>query len=234
MLRRVGSAMVTAVAVFAVSTAVLSSPAAADTVADEQGFVARINQLRSSKGLGSLSVDGELTAIGRQWAAQMSSAGAISHNPNFSKQVQADWAKLGENVGVGNTVDSLMTAFINSPGHFANLVDPAFTHIGVGVVRGGDGRMYTSHQFMKLRSGAGTPAAPAPTVTKPPTTAAPKVASAPKPAATKATAPAAPTAKPTASTSATPGRKSLPAAVKLMTPRLKHSLDQLRDLDPAA
>lgn len=224
--------MVTAVAVFAVATAVFASPASGDTVTDERGFVDRINQLRANKGLGALSVDGELTAIGRQWAGHMSAAGSISHNPNFAAQVQADWAKLGENVGVGNTVDSLMNAFINSPGHYANLVDPAFTHIGVGVVRGGDGRMYTSHQFMKLRSGAGTTSAPTPAVTKAPTTTAPKAAPAPKPAAVKPAKPAAPKAP--AATSAGPTLKSAPAAVKVMTPRLKHSLDQLRDLDPAA
>ena len=51
--------------------------------------------------------------------------GGISHNPNLANDVSANWTKLGENVGVGNDVDSLMNAFINSPAHYHNLVDPA-------------------------------------------------------------------------------------------------------------
>ena len=41
--------------------------------------------------------------------------GGISHNPDFSNEVQAYWMKLGENVGVGGDVQSLMNAFVNSP-----------------------------------------------------------------------------------------------------------------------
>ena len=73
-----------------------------------------------------------------------------------------------------------MQAFINSPAHYRNLVDPAWTHVGVGVTFGGDGRMYTTHNFMALAGGGG--AAPAarhrrrhrrPPPRSPPTTAAP-------------------------------------------------------------
>ena len=84
--------------------------------------------------------------------------GQISHNPNLGSQVSGGWTKLGENVGVGYDVDGLMQAFINSPAHYRNLVDPAWTHVGVGVTFGGDGRMYTTHNFMALAGGGGTAA----------------------------------------------------------------------------
>ena len=54
-----------------------------------------------------------------------------------------------------------MQAFINSPAHYANLVDPAWTHVGVGVTFAADGRMYTTHNFMALSGGAATSPAPA-------------------------------------------------------------------------
>jgi hypothetical protein len=146
----------------------------------ESAFVSRINSLRASKGLRTLQVSGELTGVARSWTDRMVAAGQISHNPNLGSQVGGNWTKLGENVGVGYDVDGLMQAFINSPSHYANLVDPAWTHVGVGVSFAGDGRMYTTHNFMALPGGAPPPPPPpppppssAPPATAPPTTAPP-------------------------------------------------------------
>ena len=90
----------------------------------EQQFVNAINQLRASKGLRQLQVSGELTGVARGWTDQMVRNGQISHNPNLGSQVSGNWTKLGENVGVGYDVNGLMQAFINSPAHYRNLVDP--------------------------------------------------------------------------------------------------------------
>jgi uncharacterized protein YkwD len=175
-----------------VPTAVaLQDPAAA---ADD--FVARINQLRASKGLGALSVDGELTAQANQWAGTMANAGRIFHASDLSVGITANWSKLGENVGVGGDTASLFQAFVNSPTHYDNLVDPAYTRVGVGVVHAG-GRMYTAHRFMGV-----APAAAAPPPTAPPTTAAPLPTAPPTTAAPVMTAP--PTTAAPVTTTTTP------------------------------
>lgn len=138
----------------------LAAPAEADRAnpaADEQSFVAKINQVRAERGLRPLAVNGELTTIGRRWAGRMAAAGQISHNQNFPNEVTQDWEKLGENVGVGSNAAELHDAFVKSPAHLRNIVDPDFTHIGVGVVYASDGSLYTSHQFMKLRAAAPPP-----------------------------------------------------------------------------
>lgn len=236
MLRR--AVLAAALVIGGLGTGVGSISPADASASDEQAFVARINSLRASKGLGSLAVHGELTAIGRNWAGQMAAAGRISHNPNFASQVTANWAKLGENVGVGGSVDSLMQAFINSPGHYANLVDPAFTHIGVGVTFGG-GRMFTSHQFMKLQGATAPAPAPAPKAPAP----APKAtAPAPAPKATpprpvapattspRASAPAASRSTPTTAAPA-PVPEPEPPVVPL---RVRAALERLADLDATA
>jgi hypothetical protein len=156
-----------AIALIALLMAALVAPmlhpaaASASTGSDEAAFVAKINQLRASKGLGQLQVDAQLTGIARNWAAHMAGAHAISHNPNLASQVTENWTKLGENVGHGNEVDSLFQAFVNSPEHYRNLVDPAFNYVGVGVVRASDGSMFTSHEFMQL-AGSVAPVAAAP------------------------------------------------------------------------
>jgi hypothetical protein len=183
---------------------------ATDPATAEAEFVSRINELRRSKGLGTLTVHDELVHVARGWAAKMAEADEISHNPDLADSVSADWQKLGENVGVGMTVAKLHDAFVRSPAHYRNLVDPDFTHIGVAVVLGRDGAIFTTHQFMKLRA----PKPPATTTT----TALELVASA-RPAPSPAPAPATDAAEVAA-----------PAPVQPST-RLVLVLEQLRQLD---
>jgi len=162
---------------------------ATDTVSAEAEFVDHINALRASKGLGPLAVDEELTSIGRAWAERMAAEGRIWHNPDYGDQVRAPWTKLGENVGQGPGVSVLHGAFVASPGHYANLVDGAFTHVGIGVVVGANGMLFTSHQFMKLGSAPAPRAAPVPA---PAPNAAPVPAPVPRAAPAAAPAPVAP------------------------------------------
>lgn len=144
------------------TAAAQSEPAAA------QEFVQRINQLRASRNLGPLVVDAELTRLADEWTGVMLAQGEIFHAEDLSVGVTSNWQKLGENVGVGGTVPALHDAFVASPGHLANLVDPAYTRIGVAVRRDGN-RIFTTHRFMALQGGE----APAPPTTAAPTTQAP-------------------------------------------------------------
>jgi Cysteine-rich secretory protein family len=176
------------------SHAQLVDRASATAVAADPGteaqFVSRINSLRASKGVRQLQVHGELTGVARRWTDRMVANGQISHNPNLGSQVSGGWTKLGENVGVGHDVDGLMQAFINSPSHYGNLVDPAWTHVGVGVTFASDGRMYTTHNFMALSGGGAPPPpppAPPPSPRPTPTTSPPTTA--PPPPTTTTTAP---------------------------------------------
>lgn len=189
MRKLVAPMLVTAVAVMA--SVGLAGPAAAS---ESGAFVAQINSVRSSRGLAALETHGQLTSVAQAWAEQMAAAGGISHNPSLASQVSGDWTVLGENVGVGTTVDGLMQAFIDSPGHYANLVEPRYTHVGVGVTWGADGRMYTAHVFMALP-------APAPPPPPPPAAAAessPQAEQAPRsvPSAEQTAGPAAQAASP--------------------------------------
>ena len=143
--------------------------------ADEAQFVALVNQTRAAVGVAPLAVDGQLTALARQHAQAMADKGTIFHASPISAGVTAPWIKLGENVGTGPSAPPIMDAFINSPKHYQNIVDPAFTYIGVGVVWVGN-QMFTTHRFMQL-SGQGAP--PATTPPPPPVTTPPPVTSPP-------------------------------------------------------
>jgi hypothetical protein len=168
----------------------------------ENAFVAEINALRAAHGVQPLRVYGELVGVARGWADHMAADGAISHNGNLSGQVSAPWLKLGENVGTGPTVDALMKAFIASPGHYKNLVDPSFNYIGVGVTFGPDGTMFTTHDFMYLPDEAPAPP-PAPQLEPEP---------APAPAPPAASAPTSTQAPAAAPTAAAPAAEAAPPA----------------------
>jgi hypothetical protein len=127
---------------------VFPTVAKADTVSDEATFVAKINDLRASKGLAPLQVNANLVAKARAWSAGMAAAGKIWHS-TLSDGVTEDWRKLGENVGMGGSVEGLHTAFVNSPHHYDNLVDPAFSHVGIGIVMNGN-TIFVSEVFMQL------------------------------------------------------------------------------------
>ncbi|HEX2850031.1 MAG TPA: CAP domain-containing protein [Acidimicrobiales bacterium] len=183
-------------------------PAAAeppDPATAEARFVQKINDLRAGKGLRPLEVHPELVTVARAWAAKMAAADRISHNPNLTTEVTADWQKLGENVGVGMTVDALHDAFVASPAHYRNLVDADFAYIGVGVVIGRDGAIFTAHEFMQLRPAAR------------PRVSGPAPAAAPAAAPAEAAAPAPPP----------PPVRPRPAP----SPRMVLVLEQLRALD---
>lgn len=119
-----------------------------------------INELRVSQGLNELTIDPELEAGARIWAEELRSAGALSHAPDLSVGVTTYWSKLGENVGVapGDQVEALFQAFIDSPDHYSNLIDPTFDSVGVGVTYDDEGRLWTTHRFMAVPDDA----APAP------------------------------------------------------------------------
>ena len=197
--------------------------AATDPRSAESAFVSKINSLRASKGLSQLRVDSELTSIGRRWASKMAADGDISHNPGFSSWVTADWVKLGENVGMGGDVDSIFRAFVASPSHYKNLVDPAFQFVGVGVVVAADGTIFTAHQFEQK---AGAVAAPAPAAAP---TAAPKPAAAPRPTTAKPAAAPKPVATPDPVPAAAPA-PAPPAAPA----HAVQVLEQLRHFDQVA
>ncbi|MBA3758188.1 CAP domain-containing protein [Candidatus Saccharibacteria bacterium] len=115
----------------------------------------RINNHRKASGKSILAV-GNTCMIGKayEWTRKMVAAGRISHDPNLggagTQCYGSRWNKLGENVGVGYDSAGLMQAFINSPGHNANLLDSAWEYLGVGAVRGSNGRTFVTHRFVSV------------------------------------------------------------------------------------
>jgi hypothetical protein len=203
---------------FAVTT-LFPAAAQAETASDEGAFVAKINGLRASKGLPPLQVNANLVAKARAWSAEMAAAGRIWHS-TLSDGVTEDWKKLGENVGMGASVDGLHKAFVNSPHHYENLVDPAFGHVGIGIVMNGN-TIFVTQVFMQLMSAKAAPVVTPPT-TAPrattTTTAKPAPAPAPKPAVVAVKPPVVPTTSTSTTTTTTAPPVAAPPAEPTASP----------------
>jgi hypothetical protein len=196
-------------------SALNATPAHADPASEEAQFLALTNQLRAQHGLSQLVPYGPLVAIARTWSAKMAAAGGISHNMNLPNIVSGPWTKLGENVGVGGAPDVIQQAFINSPHHYENLVDPVWNYVGIGVVDSG-GRVWVTVDFMQLNGGSTvTTRAPAPRTA----------------ATTPATAPATVPPSQPATTTSTTEPPAAPPTPTTPSPALILALEQVRAAD---
>jgi uncharacterized protein YkwD len=89
-----------------------------------------------------------LTTYARHHSRAMAGAGYLYHTSNFA--VICCWRSIGENVGYGPSVASVEYAFMHSPEHRANILDPDWRGIGVGVYRSG-GRIWVTQIFRQPR-----------------------------------------------------------------------------------
>ena len=122
----------------------------------ERGFARKTNAARSNAGLHKLKLDPELSKAAKKHTYEMVNKNVLEHTTSTNlRQRVTNWSILGENVGVGGTVSSLQTAFMNSPDHRANIMLPGFTNVGVGTVHKND-RLWVTVIFESV-SNPGTP-----------------------------------------------------------------------------
>lgn len=176
------------------SIVALAAPAAASEV--ESCFTSSLNAARASAGRAALATRSDLVSIARRHSAQMAASGTIYHNSNLQNEAPSDWVSLGENVGTGATCPDIHQAFMNSAPHRANILDPDYNLVGVGVAIADNGAIYVTEVFEQSSAAApsgGTSSGSTATAPRK-TTSAPRVVSKPKPK--PAQAPAAPSPSP--------------------------------------
>jgi uncharacterized protein YkwD len=143
---RVAAAAAAVAAPVAVAAAPASLAAAAgQTTATEDQFVDLLNLERAKVGLPGLQFDGSLLQAARGQASAIASAGALSHQS--LSPLLGTWRIAGENVGYGPSVGVVNDALVRSASHYANMVNPAFTHVATAVVMTPDGRCWISEVF---------------------------------------------------------------------------------------
>jgi uncharacterized protein YkwD len=108
----------------------------------------KINNARTSRGLGKLRLDRHLSRVARVHTKAMTDTRQLFHTANLGSKVTR-WTRLGENVGYGAGVKSLHRAFMRSSGHRANILG-RFRYVGVATRKAG-GRLWTTIVFEHYR-----------------------------------------------------------------------------------
>lgn len=121
-------------------------PAGSDRAAQ---VLALVNQARASAGCRPLAADARLAAVAAAHSADMRDRGFFDHvnlaglSP-FDRAEAAGVSARAENIARGQRDPAaVMTAWMNSAGHRANILDCGLTRLGVGIADGGGGPWWT-------------------------------------------------------------------------------------------
>lgn len=120
-----------------------------------------VNQHRTAEGLRTLTMDASLLEDAMQRAAE--TVVSYSHTrPNGTLCFTISGKMMAENIATGQrNAAEVMSDWMNSPGHHANIMNSSYTSIGIGCYRAQDGAIYWVQCFSP--SGASAAAQPADT-----------------------------------------------------------------------
>ncbi|MGB7604625.1 MAG: SafA/ExsA family spore coat assembly protein [Lutisporaceae bacterium] len=135
----------------------LTIPTLQGTKALESEVVRLVNVERSKHGLQALKENWELSRIARYKSADMANKNYFSHtSPTYGSPFRMmesfgiRYSSAGENIAMGQrTPQEVMNAWMNSPGHRANILSPSYTQIGVGLAKNQSGKAYWTQMFIK-------------------------------------------------------------------------------------
>ncbi len=119
----------------------------------EQYLFQAANAERIERGLTPLEWDSDLYQAATLHAQEMAARESISHQypgePELSARAQSAGARfsvVAENVGEAPSAVRLHDAWMNSPHHRANLLDPSVNRVAISVLRR-DGQLYAVEDF---------------------------------------------------------------------------------------
>jgi len=124
---------------------------------DADDIVAYTNYVRAQYGLEPLTVNAALSNAALYHAQNMASQYCMSHvldGLDGGDRLRAfgyEWTCWAENIasnyGYDDPAQEAMVAWINSPRHLQNILDPNVTEIGVGIAVSEDGTIFDCQNF---------------------------------------------------------------------------------------
>jgi uncharacterized protein YkwD len=106
----------------------------------ERHVIEQTNAQRLQLGLTPLQVDSTLLASARNHTAWMTNSQTLVHTTSA----------VSENIAMGQqTAVEVVQAWMNSPGHRANILNPEHRWIGVAAYSTPDGTVYWCQQFLR-------------------------------------------------------------------------------------
>ena len=109
--------------------------------ADEKEVLDLINKQRADNGLKALQIDYEVQRVAKIKAQDMVSNNYFAHESptygtpfNMLKNFGISYKTAGENIAGNSSNSGAVTAWMNSAGHRANILNGNYTYTGIGVV----------------------------------------------------------------------------------------------------
>jgi uncharacterized protein YkwD len=107
-----------------------------------------------------LQWDGRLAAIARLHSEEMAREGFFGHEgmdgsqpSNRVSRAGVQWRSTGENIAKCRDVAEAEALFMDEPrfqqNHRGNILNPQYTHVGIGIARGPDGTLYITQEFVQ-------------------------------------------------------------------------------------
>lgn len=115
----------------------------------EKEVIRLVNEIRAKNGLKALTENWELSRVARYKSQDMKDNNYFSHTSpvygspfNMIKSFGISYRAAAENIAKGQSSPAaVVNAWMNSPGHRANILSSSYTQIGVGYVE--NGRFWT-------------------------------------------------------------------------------------------
>jgi uncharacterized protein YkwD len=127
-----------------------ASPTRDTAAATRAAILSLVNQERSTAGCKPLTADSALDGLAQAFSDDMAARGFFDHtdpdgdDPWDRAKARGITDLGGENIAKGQaTAEAVMTAWMNSPGHRANILNCDYTTLGVGVHFGSGGPWWT-------------------------------------------------------------------------------------------
>lgn len=128
---------------------------AGSTATDEKRAFDLLNADRAANGLKALKFNSQLTALGERYAQDMINRNYFSHNSpegqspfDRMKAAGISYRYAGENLAINSNVAAAEQAFMNSPGHRANILNTNYTEVGIGVRYDAKGSAHVVQEFI--------------------------------------------------------------------------------------
>ena len=127
----------------------------APLTAQEQQMIDLVNQERTKAGVKPLTADMRLVKAARMKSLDMIKNNYFGHQSpvygspfDLLKAQGITYKTAGENIAGNASVANAHTSLMNSSGHRANILNPDYTKIGIGIISGGPYGLMISQEFI--------------------------------------------------------------------------------------
>ncbi len=135
----------------------INIPEAAPLQSFETEVIRLINIERTNRGISALTTNWQLSRVARYKSQDMIDKNYFAHqSPTYGSPFDMmeafglRFSAAGENIAYGQrSAREVVNAWMNSPGHRANILSRAFTQTGVGAAKKANGTLYWTQMFMK-------------------------------------------------------------------------------------